>query len=37
MDNLGYCVNTSLFLPDAPGPRISTTIVSTLRKPWEQG
>ena len=37
MNYLGYCVNTQLFLPDAPGPRIPTTTVYELPQPWEQG
>lgn len=37
MTNLGYCVNTSLFLPDAPGPRVPGTTVCELPWPWEQG
>ena len=37
MDYLGYCVNTELFLPDAPGPRVPTTTVCELPQPWEQG
>ena len=37
MDYLGYCVNTQLFLPSAPGPRIETTTVCELLQPWEEG
>lgn len=37
MDYLGYCVNSSLFLPAAPGPRIETTTVCEQPQPWEQG
>lgn len=37
MDYLGYCVNTELFLPDAPGPRIPTTTVCELPYPWQEG
>ena len=37
MDNLGYAVNTELFLPDAPAPRVPTTTVCELPWPWEQG
>lgn len=34
---LGYLVNTRLFLPDAPGPRVDGTTVCELPWPWEQG
>ena len=37
MDYLGYCVNTRLFLPDAPGPRVAGTTVCDQPQPWEQG
>lgn len=37
MDYLGYCINTSLFLPASPGPRIEGTTVCKLPQPWEQG
>lgn len=37
MKYLGYCVNTSLFLPSAPGPRVSGTTVCELPQPWEEG
>lgn len=37
MDYLGYCVNTELFLPDAPAPRVPTTTVCELPQPWKQG
>ena len=37
MDYLGYAVNTELFLPDAPGPRVPTTTVCELPQPWEEG
>lgn len=37
MDYLGYCVNTELFLPDAPAPRVTTTTVCNMPWPWEQG
>lgn len=37
MDYLGYCVNTTLFLPAAPGPRIATTTVCEQPQPWDQG
>lgn len=37
VDNIGYCVNTRLFLPDAPGPRVKGTTVCDLHFPWEQG
>ena len=37
MDYLGYCVNTELFIPDAPGPRVLTTTVCDLPMPFEQG
>lgn len=33
MTNLGYLVNTSLFLPNAPGPRIEGTTVCELPYP----
>ena len=35
--SLGYLVNTELFLPDAPGPRVPGTTVCDLPFPWEQG
>ena len=37
MDYLGYAVNSELFLPDAPGPRVLTTTVCELPQPWEEG
>lgn len=37
MDHLGYCVNTELFLPDAPAPRVLGTTVCEMPWPWEQG
>ena len=37
MKNLGYCVSTEMFLPDAPGPRVEGTTVCDLSWPWEQG
>ena len=37
MDYLGYAVNTELFMPDAPGPRVPTTTVCELPQPWEEG
>ena len=37
MDYLGYCINTTLFLPTSPGPRIGGTTVCELPQPWEQG
>ena len=37
MDYLGYCVNTELFLPDAPGPRVATTTVCALHQHCEHG
>ena len=37
MDYLGYAVNSELFLPDAPGPRVPTTTVCELPQPWEEG
>ena len=37
MTYLGYCVNTSLFLPSAPGPRVPGTTVCELPQPWEDG
>lgn len=35
--NLGYCINTELFLPDAPGPRVPNTTVCELPYPYSQG
>lgn len=37
MKNLGYFINTRLFLPDAPGPRVEGTTVCELPQPWQQG
>ena len=37
MDYLGYCINTTLFLPASPGPRIEGTTVCEQPKPWNQG
>lgn len=37
MQNLGYLVNTQVFLPNAPGPRIEGTTVCELPEPWEDG
>ena len=37
MDYLGYCVNTTLFLPSAPGPRVDGTIVCQQPWPWAEG
>ena len=37
MTYLGYCVNTSRFMPPAPGPRVPGTTVCELPKPWEDG
>ena len=37
MDCLGYLVNTSLFLPSAPAPRVKGTTVCDLPQPWTQG
>lgn len=37
MDYLGYAVNTELFLPDAPAPRVEGTTVCELPWPWEEG
>ena len=37
MDYLGYAVNSELFLPDAPAPRVPATTVCELPWPWEQG
>ena len=37
MDYLGYAVNSELFLPDAPGPRVPTTTVCELPQPWKEG
>lgn len=34
---IGYCVNTSLFLPSTPGPRVEGTTASDQLFPWEQG
>ena len=35
--SLGYCVNSRMFLPDAPGPRVPGTTVCDLPLPYEQG
>jgi len=35
--SIGYCVNTSLFLPSASGPRVQGTTVCELPFPWESG
>lgn len=37
MDYLGYCINTMLFLPASPGPRIEGTTVCEQPQPWNQG
>jgi len=34
---LGYCINTSIFLPSAPGPRIEGTTVCDLPLPSDEG
>lgn len=34
---LGYCINTSLFLPSAPGPRVDGTTVCEQPWPSEEG
>lgn len=37
MTNLGYLVNTQLFLPSSPAPRVDGTTVCEQPQPWEQG
>lgn len=34
---LGYCINTDLILPSAPGPRVDGTTVCEQPWPWEEG
>lgn len=36
-DAIGWTVNTSLFLPSAPAPRVPDTIVNEQPYPWQQG
>lgn len=37
MDKLGYIVNSEVFLPDAPAPRITGTTVCELSWPFDEG
>ena len=37
MDYLGYCVNTQMFFPSAPGPRVDGTVVCLQPWPWAEG
>lgn len=36
-DKIGWTVNTSLFLPSAPAPRVPDTIVNEQPYPWQEG
>ena len=36
-EKIGWTVNTSLFLPSAPAPRVPDTIVNEQPYPWQEG
>lgn len=37
MNTLGYLINTQIFMPNAPGPRVPGTVVNELPFPYEEG